>query len=354
MPDQMIAAVFHASGDVRVEQLDIPTPAAGEVLIKVLRSGMCGTDASEYKSGPKMFPINSQHPTSGHIGPMVIGHEFIGEIVGLGAVAGDFQTGDIVASGAGISCGQCVRCKQGRTNLCDKYVTLGLNRDGGMAEYVSVPVSTLVRVPEGMDLDAAGIAQPLAVGLHAARRSGAKDGDKVLLIGAGAIGTFVLTSLKHLYNVEVAVLDFGGSRLERAARLGADHTVEVGENATQSIKEIFANGGIDVVIEASGAPGQMQFAIDMVKRGGIVLQVGLPSKHQEVDVHKIVLSEIDIRTTLAHVCDEDLAVSLDILASSTLAAELIEGVYPLSEISNQLELLSTGKIQGKVLFDPSL
>jgi (R,R)-butanediol dehydrogenase/meso-butanediol dehydrogenase/diacetyl reductase len=285
---------------------------------------------------------------------MILGHEFIGEIISAPAAESGFQTGDVVASGAGISCGKCRRCLEGRTNLCDKYVTLGLNRDGGMAEYVAVPTSTLVKVPAGLSLDAAGIAQPLAVGLHAARRSGVKNGDKVLLIGAGAIGTFVLAGLKHLYNAEVTVLDFGGARLERATRLGADHTVEVGDGAEQSIRDIFGAAGIDVVIEASGAPGQMAFALSLVKRGGTLLQVGLPSTKQELDVHKIVMSEINIETTLAHVCGQDLAPALEILGTTTLAAELIEGVHPLSQISEQLELLATGKIQGKILFDPSL
>lgn len=350
----MKAAVYHASGDVRIEERDVPTPVAGEVLLKILRSGMCGTDASEYKSGPKIFATQTKHPVSGHQGPMILGHEFIGEIVDDVDPATGFNAGDVVASGAGISCGKCKRCKEMRTNLCEKYVTLGLNRDGGMAEFVAVPTSTLVKVPVGLGLDAAGIAQPLAVGLHAARRAGVRDGDKVLLIGAGAIGTFVLAGLKKLFTAEVTVLDFGGSRLERASRLGADHTVEVGENAETQIKEIFGAAGIDVIIEASGAPGQLQFAIGLVKRGGNILQVGLPSTKQEIDVHKIVMSEINIQTTLAHVCDQDLGLALEILGTTTLAAELIEGVYPLSEISNQLELLGTGKIQGKVLFDPSL
>jgi len=285
---------------------------------------------------------------------MILGHEFIGEIVSDVPADSALKTGDIVASGAGISCGKCKRCKEMRTNLCEKYVTLGLNRDGGMAEFVAVPTSTLVKVPSDLTLDAAAIAQPLAVGLHAARRSGVRDGDKVLLIGSGAIGTFVLAGLRHLFEAEVTVLDFAGSRLERALRLGADHIVEVGENAEAKIKEIFGEAGIDVVIEASGAPGQLPFAIGLVKRGGTILQVGLPSGKQEIDVHKIVMSEINIQTTLAHVCDEDLATALEILRTTTLADELIEGVYPLSEISHQLELLGTGKIEGKVLFDPSL
>ena len=354
MASKMIAAVYHASGDVRIEEREVPTPVAGEVLIRVLRSGMCGTDASEYKSGPKIFATQTKHPVSGHHGPMILGHEFIGEIISSPDAGSGFSTGDVVASGAGISCGECRRCQEGRTNLCDRYVTLGLNRDGGMAEFVAVPTSTLVKVPAGLSLDAAGISQPLAVGLHAARRSGVRDGDKVLLIGSGAIGTFVLAGLKHLYNAEVTVLDFGGARLERAARLGADHTVEVGDGAEQSIRDIFGSAGIDVVIEASGAPGQMAFALNLVKRGGTLLQVGLPTTKQELDVHKIVMSEINISTTLAHICGADLAPALEILGTTTLAAELIEGVYPLAQISEQLELLATGKIQGKVLFDPSL
>lgn len=352
--EKMKAAVYHAAGDVRIEERDVPTPVAGEALIKVLRSGMCGTDASEYKSGPKIFATQTKHPVSGHHGPMILGHEFIGEIVGDIDSASGFTTGDLVASGAGISCGTCQRCLEMRTNLCEKYVTLGLNRDGGMAEYVAAPTSTLVKIPAGLSLDAAGIAQPLAVGLHAARRAGVRDGDKVLLIGAGAIGTFVLAGLKNLFNAEVTVLDFAGNRLERAARLGADHTVDVGDNAEGDIRKIFGDSGIDVIIEASGAPGQLQFAIGLVKRGGNVLQVGLPSTKQEIDVHKIVMSEINVTTTLAHVCDHDLGPALEILGNTSLAAELIEGVYPLSDLVNQLEALGAGKIQGKVLFDPSL
>lgn len=354
MSNTMKAAVYYASGDVRLEERQIPDPVEGEVLLRVLRSGMCGTDASEYKSGPKIFATETKHQISGHHGPMILGHEFIGEIVHSTSSVDAFKIGDLVASGAGISCGQCKRCKEHRTNLCEKYVTLGLNRDGGMAEYVAVPASTLVKIPDGLSLDAAGIAQPLAVGLHAARRAGIQNGDKVLLIGSGAIGTFVLAGIKKLFNAEVTVLDFGGSRLERAARLGADHTVEVGDSAEAKIKEIFGAAGIDVVIEASGAPGQLQFAIGLVKRGGNILQVGLPSGKQEIDVHKIVMSEINISTTLAHVCDQDLRPALEILSTTNLANELIEGVYPLSQISEQLELLGSGKIQGKVLFDPSL
>jgi (R,R)-butanediol dehydrogenase/meso-butanediol dehydrogenase/diacetyl reductase len=224
IPDTMSAAVFHGRGDVRVERRPIPLPAAGQALVRVLRSGICGTDATEFKSGPIMFPIDRPHPVSGHQGPLVIGHEFVGEIVALGAEdVGGFVIGDRVASGAGVSCGECDRCLEGRTNLCQRYVTHGLNIDGGLAEYVAVAVSTLRPIPQNCSLDDAGVAQPLAVGLHAARRAGARDGDRVILFGAGAIGTFILAGLVSLADAEIIVVDFAGERLDRALRIGAAH-----------------------------------------------------------------------------------------------------------------------------------
>lgn len=340
----MRAAVYHAAGDVRLERRALPQPGEGETLIRVLRSGMCGTDASEWRHGPTLFPVDRPHPASGHLGPLVLGHEFLGEVR---SSAGGFRPGDVVASGAGISCGACDRCREGRTNLCRRYVTLGLNRDGGMAEYVAVPESTLVPVPAGLGLDAAGLAQPLAVGLHAVRRSRARDGDRVVIIGAGAIGTFVLAGLRALHDTHTTVVDLAGSRLDRALRLGADAVRAVGEGLGDL-------GRADVVIEASGAPGQLGTAIGLARPGGTVLQVGLPGTPQDVDVQRLVLNEISIETTLAHVCADDLPAALQFLAATDLAAELLEGVYPLQRLPELLEDLASGRIAGKVLIDPTL
>jgi (R,R)-butanediol dehydrogenase/meso-butanediol dehydrogenase/diacetyl reductase len=340
----MRAAVYHGPGDVRIERLPVPTARPGEVLLRVLRSGMCGTDATEWKAGPRTFPIERPHPVTGHCGPMVLGHEFVGSVVATGKGA-TTPVGTVVASGAGVSCGQCDRCAEGRTNLCRSYYTLGLNTAGGMAEYVAVPESTLVPVPDGLSADGAGLAQPLAVGLHAARRSGAADGDRVVLVGAGAIGTFVLAALRHLADVDLTVVDFPGPRLERAARLGATRVVPVGEHVEPRA---------DVVIEASGAPGQLDAAVALVRPGGTVLQVGLPAGPQEIDVHSLVFKEVTIRTTLAHVCGEDLAPALELLATTSLATELLDGVHPLGALAGQLDRLAAGQLEGKVLVDPSL
>lgn len=350
----MKAAVYHGARDVRIEERPTPVRGDGEVLLRVLRSGMCGTDATEWRSGPHLFAIgDTPHPVSGHTGPLIFGHEFVGEIVEA-APGSAFALGDRVASGAGVWCGECPRCREGRTNLCWKYRTLGLNMEGGMAEYVAAPEMMLARIPADLPLDAAGLSQPLAVGLHAARRSGVADGDRVVLIGAGAIGTFVLAALRSLADAEVTVVDFAGPRLERAGRLGASRLIATSDDVVSEVLGAVDPRGADLVIEASGAPGQLANAIRMVRSGGTILQVGLPAAAPEVDVHSLVIREITLRTTNAHVFAEDLAPALELLRHGTLAAELLDSVHPLDDVAEQLERLATGQLEGKVLFDPTL
>lgn len=350
----MRAAVYHGARDVRIEERPLPVPGDGEALVRVLRSGICGTDATEWRSGPHLFAVaGAPHPVTGHHGPMILGHEFVGEVVAPSA-GSRFAPGDLVAAGAGVWCGECPRCREGRFNLCQSYTTLGLNVDGGMAEYVAADERMLAPVPDGLSLDRAGLAQPLAVGFHAARRSGAADGDRVVLIGAGAIGTFVLAALRSLVHADVTVVDFAGPRLERALRLGADRVVAVGDETSAEVLAAVDPRGADVVIEASGAPGQLAAAAGMVRAGGTILQVGLPSRPAEIDLAAIVLREVTVRTTNAHLFPVDVPAALDLLAVSGLGDELLDSVHPLSDISEQLERLATGRLEGKVLFDPTL
>jgi (R,R)-butanediol dehydrogenase/meso-butanediol dehydrogenase/diacetyl reductase len=352
MTGSMRAAMYYGAHDVRIEERAVPTRSDGEALLRVLRSGMCGTDATEWRDGPHLFPSDIPHPITGVRRPFIPGHEFIGEVVEVGGDSG-FRVGDRVASGAGIWCGDCDRCREGRTNLCLRYHTYGLNQDGGMAEFAAVDERTLALIPPALSSDLAGLAQPLAVGLHASRRSGAEDGDRVLIIGAGAIGTFILAALVSRVRAQVFVTDFPGPRLERALRLGAAGTIAAGQDVQERVGELLP-GGADVVIEASGAPGQLAAAIQAVRAGGTILQVGLPGRPVELDLRPLVVREVTIKTTNAHVFAEDLAPALDLLASSRIGEELLDSVRPLEDLPAQLELLATGRLEGKVLFDPAL
>jgi (R,R)-butanediol dehydrogenase/meso-butanediol dehydrogenase/diacetyl reductase len=348
----MRAAVYHGAKDVRIEQRPVPTPAEGQVLVRVLRSGICGTDASEFLHGPGMFPVNRRHPASGHLGPMIMGHEFIGEVVESGA---GWLTGQRLATGAGVSCGECTWCRAGRTNLCADYWTLGLSADGGLAEYAAVPASTCVEIPADCSDDAAGLAQPLAVGLHAARRTGAGPGDTVVLVGAGAIGSFILCGLATRRPDRIIALDIDDARLTTATALGATDVVNVtGRDPVELVRELTNGVGAQLVIEASGVSGSAQQAVPMAARGGRVLLVGLAHEPQAVAFADVILREVDMLTTVAHVCGEDIPEALRLLAGGGIAEQLLDRVIGLDAlVEDGLGALVDRRATGKILVDPS-
>lgn len=339
----MRAAVLHAPGDIRIEEHDDPAAGPGTVVVSVAYNGLCGTDVTEYTKGPMMVPLTTRHPGSGHLGPTILGHEFVGEVVEAGPGAEHWR-GRRVASGAGVSCGTCRRCLQGRTNLCERYYTLGLSTHGALADYVAVPASTLREIPEGCAAVDAALAQPLAVGLHAVDRSGVRPGDTVVLMGAGAIGSFILAGLAG-HEGRVIAVDVDAGRLAAAERLGASETVL----AQDSVRDRVPSGA-DVVIESSGVPGAAQRAAELVAMGGTVLLVGLVKAPQSLGLADLVLREVTVRTTVAHVCDTDLPRALELLRERPLADELVGRVVPLDRVvTDALEPLAAGAVPGKVL-----
>ncbi len=345
--------MYYGARDIRLEEVPVPTPGSGEALVRVLRSGICGTDASEWIAGPKSYPVTRRHPHSGHLGPIIPGHEFVGEIVASDSDS-DLVVGDLVASGAGVWCGACRRCREGRTNQCVHYKTVGLNVHGGMAEYVAVPSITLRRLPGGLSIDHAGLAQPLAVGIHAARRAGGREGDSVVVIGAGAIGSFVIAGLEHIGGFDITVVDIAADRLERAMRLGAHRALTASETIASDVRKALGGHRPEVVIEASGAPGQLAEALAMVADGGRVLAVGIPKGKPELDIHSMIFREVTLDTTLAHVCDTDLPAALDILADGVIGGEFIEPAVALDQLGTSLDRLAAGRVEGKILIDPGM
>lgn len=347
----MRAAVLHAPGDLRVEEYAEPAAGPGTVVLAVAYNGLCGTDVTEYTKGPMMVPLTTPHPGSGHVGPTILGHEFVGEVVDAGPGAERWR-GRLVASGAGVSCGACRRCLRGRTNLCERYYTLGLSTHGALADYVAVPAATLREIPDGCaGLDAA-LAQPLAVGLHAVDRSGVRPGDTVVLLGAGAIGSFILAGLAG-HDGRVLAVDVDSGRLAAARRLGATETLLVDPANSEDPVRDLVPGGADVVIESSGVPGAAQRAAHLVAMGGTVLLVGLVQAPQSLALADLVLREVTVRTTVAHVCDNDLPRALELLRDRPLADELVGRVVPLERVvPDALEPLAAGKVSGKVVVSP--
>ena len=314
----MRAAVFHAPGDVRIEPVPEPAaPGPGELLIRVSKAALCGTDSAEWDHGPLLA-----RP------PVILGHEVTGQVVAAGAGVTGFAAGHRVVSGAGISCGRCTWCAAGRTNLCASYQTLGLHRHGGLAEYVLSPASICRVVPDELDDVGAAMAQPLAVALHAARRGRVAPGRSCVVIGAGGIGAFIVAALgaTHLVNAE------GGDQVREV--LSADPE------------------GAHVVIEASGAPGSPAAALEMVRRGGDVVIVGLQHHPFGIDLFSVATREVDMHGTLAHVCGEDLSEAVSVLAGTPLARTVLGDVIPLGDlVDGGLRPLAERKAHGKIVVD---
>ena len=348
----MKAVVLHAAGDLRIEERpEPPAPGRGEVMLRVTRVGLCGTDVSEYTAGPMMTPLETRHPNSGVLGPVVLGHEFIGVVESDGE---RFGAGDRVAAGAGVWCGTCAWCERGQTNLCQSYWTYGLSADGGLTQHLTVPEAMLHPIAPHVADDNAALAQPLAVGLHAVDRSRVRPGDVVVVHGAGAIGSFVIAGLKAAGAGAIVAVDIDAGRLETAAKLGADVTVDASStDPLDVLRELTGSALADVSVEASGVPDGLTRVQRLTRRGGTVLLVGLPKGQVSFVANDLILREIDVMTTVAHVCDQNLPAALALLAERDLASLLVERVVPLDRVvEDAFTAMAAGTARGKFLVDP--
>jgi threonine dehydrogenase-like Zn-dependent dehydrogenase len=325
---------------------DYPEPAGpgrGEIVLRVNRAAICGTDASEWAHGPFLAQP-----------PVVLGHEFTGTVVATGEGADGFSAGDRVVCGAGASCGHCEWCATGRSNLCAGYRTYGLHLDGGLAPYVAVPHHICLHVPEDVGDTAAAMAQPLAVALHAVRRSGLAPGRSCAVIGAGGIGAFVIAAAAARGASPLIALDIDDGRLETASRLGAHVTRNVrGADLAATLAAQTDGLGAHVVIEASGAAHAPAAALSGTRRGGTMLLLGLQAAPREIDLFAMTVREVSIATTLAHVCSTDLPESLRVLAERPLADIVLDEVIPLADVvAKGLRPLAEGTARGKIVVNP--
>lgn len=342
----MKAAQLFAAGDLRITEIPPPTsPQAGEVEIQVKFCGICGTDAHEWQHGGPMSPLHMRHPASGHVGPLTIGHEFTGTITAVGAGVEVLRVGDRVVCGAGVSCRECRNCLRGRTNLCENYFTFGLSRDGGMAEVVVVPERICVKVPEDCPDLRASLAQPMAIAMHAVSRANLADARSVLVVGAGGIGALVIAALSDL-PVRVIVADLSAERLQAARRLGADQVLQVGESPLAPAIDV------DASFETSGSESGLTLAVGSVGRGGQVIVLGLPTRPVATDIRRMVIDEVDIITSSAHVCSEDLPAAIELLSRRAIDKVLVSHVISLDDIVEQgLARLATGDAGGKIIVE---
>jgi (R,R)-butanediol dehydrogenase / meso-butanediol dehydrogenase / diacetyl reductase len=305
----MRAIRIHGRNDVRLDEVPIPALNPGQVLLRITAAGICGTDSALARFGEAVVPAGTPAQW-----PVVLGHEFAGEILEVGPGVDTLSQGDLVACGAGISCGECRQCATGRTNLCERYATAGVHRDGGLAEYCAVPAAICEPVaPHGVSCDTAAMAQPMAVAEHAIDAGRLTAGERALVIGAGGIGSFA-TWAASSRGAEITVYDLDVGRLSIAESLGAARSVAA-EPETPAIDVLLPEGPFDVVYEMTGAQGPLDAAVASTRPGGRLVVVGIHGGPRTADLDRITLQEIEVHGTLAHVCSVNLPRALDLLGS---------------------------------------
>ncbi|MGM1048440.1 MAG: 2,3-butanediol dehydrogenase [Bacillota bacterium] len=286
----MKALRWHAVKDLRLENIEEPKPSKGEVKIKVEWCGICGSDLHEYTAGPIFIPLET-HPLSGDKAPIVMGHEFSGQVVEVGEGVTRASVGDRVVVEPIYACGTCQACKQGHYNLCDKMGFYGLaGGGGGFSEYAAVPEVMIHKIPESVSYEQGALVEPSAVALHAVRSSKLKVGDKAVVFGTGPIGLLVIEALKASGASEIYAVELSEERKQKAAELGA---IVIDPKQYDAVEEIHkrTNGGADVSFEVTGVPPVLAQAIKSTKLGGETMIVSIFEKEASIHPQDIVLKE---------------------------------------------------------------
>lgn len=351
----MLGAVYYGAHDIRLENVPDPVDIGpGEVLLRIIRASLCGTDVDEYTGGPHLVPLTERHPVSGHLGPLRLGHEMVGEVVARGDDVCALQIGDRVVPGSGVSCGDCAACAAGRTNLCRSYWTIGLHGHGGLCEQLAVPASICRKVSDGCPDDLAVMAQPLAVALHAVDRARIEATSTVAVYGAGSIGAFALAALATMARTTIAV-DVHDQRLHAARRLGVTETIHAGrQDPAAAVLERTGGLGADVVVEASGTADGLAGAARSVRPGGNLHLVGLYGDAAPLPLTRLVLNEVDVTTSKVHNCAVDLPHALQLLGADTDRwYRLVAESLPLDEVvTGGFDRLARGELPRKVVVHP--
>lgn len=268
---------------------DVPEPELGvnDIMIKIHKTAICGTDVHIYnwdEWSQKTIKV-----------PMVVGHEYAGEVVGVGREVRGFTVGDRVSGEGHITCGHCRNCRAGRTHLCRNTTGVGVNRIGCFAEYLSIPAFNAFKLPDNITDDVASIFDPLGNAVHTAL-SFDLVGEDVLITGAGPIGIMAVAICRHVGARHVVITDVNDYRLELARTMGATRAVNVSREKLEDVMgELGMTEGFDVGLEMSGAPSAFNSMLTTMNHGGKIAMLGIPPSGMSIDWNNVVFKGLFIK-----------------------------------------------------------
>lgn len=328
----MLAVQVEQPLRLAVVGIDAPQPGPGEVLVRVRRAGICGSDLHIY---------HGANPFARY--PRVLGHEVLGEIEAVGEGVADLAAGRRVVIDPVISCGRCRACRIGRGNVCANLQVIGVHRDGGMAERVAVPAANAIAVPEGLSDRAAVLAEPFSIAANVLGRTGIEADELVLVYGAGTVGLTVLQAAR-LQGGRCILVDLDATRLERAKRLGAEVVVEPrATDLAALVAELTGGEGVSLVIDGTGAPGVLEEAVRLAGPAGRIGILGFspnPSAIPQQEITKKELSLLGSRLNRRLIPQ-----ALDWLASGKIDAEAL--------VTHEFDIQAVGEAFALIETDPS-
>ena len=323
---------------------DVPVPSPGdhEVLIRVHKTSICGTDLHIHRWdawAQATIPV-----------PMVVGHEFMGEITEIGADVDGLRVGQRVAGEGHITCGHCRNCKGGRREFCHNHVGVGVTRPGAFAEYLVLPAENVFVVPAHIDDDIAAVLDPLGNATHTALRYDVV-GEDVLVTGAGPIGAMAVAIVRHIGARNIVVTDINRYRLDMADRLGATRVVDVSvEQLTDVMNELGMTEGFDVGLEMSGAESAFNQMLDAMSHGARIAVLGIPAGPMTLDINDVIFKGLELQGIYGRRIFETWYKMAAMLQSGLDISSIITHRLPADDFEQAFEIVAGGDC-GKVILD---
>ena len=319
-----------------------PTIGINDVLIRVLRAGICGTDLHIYnwdEWAQRTIPV-----------PLVIGHEFVGEIVDTGSNVNDFHVGDIVTGEGHVVCGRCRNCLAGRRHLCAHTMGVGVTRPGAFADYIALPMTNIWRHKENIDLDVAAIYDPFGNAVHTALSFPVLAED-VLITGAGPIGIMSAEVVRHAGARHVVITDVNPYRLELARKMGVTRAVNSAETPLSRVqKELGMLEGFDVGMEMSGNAHAFRDMLENMAHGGRIAMLGIPDQEMAIDWNTVIFHMLTIKGIYGREMYETWYKMNVMLESGLDIKPVITHHFPYREFLKGFEVMMTGH-SGRVVLN---
>ena len=298
----MKALRWYGRKDLRYEDMPEPFPGPGQVKAKINLAGICGTDLKEYKDGPCMIAVDKA--------PLTLGHEFAGIVVEVGEGVTDFKVGERVTGVGNWVCGECFFCKKSMYNICLNSGFAGITVDGCMAEYFIAPSYSFYKLPDSVSDEVGALVEPLAVAIHAVRQGNVRPGDRVAIVGAGTIGLCTLLAARAAGASEVYVVAKHRAGREMALAMRATAVINPSDEPAKAIANLTDGLGADVSFECVGRPDTPQMSVDLARRGGTTVIMGVFDKPSLIYFQSVMFNQKTIVGSPIYVDEAKTAIAL--------------------------------------------